>query len=120
MVMKLKENFSCGKRIRELRTAQKLSQERLALIADITPAYLGQVERGLRNVTINVLERICDAMSVSLADFFSSACVEPTENELDRQLLAQLVDLSDEEKTIVLQIIKNIVLLQHMTKHEEE
>ena len=38
-------NFSIGKRIRELRNQKHLSQEQLALSAEITTAYLGQIER---------------------------------------------------------------------------
>ena len=38
-------NFSIGNRIRELRNQKHLSQEQLALSAEITTAFLGHIER---------------------------------------------------------------------------
>ena len=52
MVIELDSNFRIGNRVRELRLACGLSQEQLALEANITPAYLCQVERGNRNPTV--------------------------------------------------------------------
>ena len=42
-----------GKRLRSYRQAQSLSQERLAEMAGLHPTYIGQVERGEKNLTIN-------------------------------------------------------------------
>ena len=59
-------NFSCGKRIKELRIERGLSQERVALNAGITPAYLGLVERGQRNATVNLRCNVCESGRVFL------------------------------------------------------
>ncbi|MBQ7871289.1 MAG: helix-turn-helix transcriptional regulator [Oscillospiraceae bacterium] len=109
----MKTNFSCGDRIRELRVERSLSQEQLALTAGITPAYLGLVERSKRNATVVIIERICTALNISLADFFSTAqpC-KPLEDEIGRRILHQLSGLSDEEKLICLQLIKNALQLR--------
>ena len=56
-----------GWNLRSLRVAQGLSQERLALAADIDRAYVGRVERGSENVTINTLEAMATALGVPLA-----------------------------------------------------
>ena len=111
--MKMSENFSCGSRIRELRTERGLSQEQLALTADITPAYLGLVERGVRNATVRVIERLCRAMNVSLASFFSMEDTPvPAVDETEQQILGQLSVLTDEEKSAVLQTVKSILQLR--------
>lgn len=106
-------NFSCGERIRELRAERALSQEQLAITAGITPAYLGLVERGRRNATVLTIERICTALNISLADFFSTArpC-KPLEDEIGLRILHQLSGLSDEEKSICLQLIKTVMQLR--------
>lgn len=38
--------YNMGRRLRELREQAQLSQEQTALATNITPAYLGQIERG--------------------------------------------------------------------------
>lgn len=59
-----------GVRIREIRLEQGLSQEKLALKADIDRTYLAGVEKGRRNLSIKSLEKIVDALEISFHDFF--------------------------------------------------
>ena len=112
LVMDMKTNYNFGGRIRELRIARGLSQERLALSANITPAYLGLVERGKRNATVLTVERLCDAMNVSLAEFFSAAdCAAFVEDGVGVQILSQLNGLSREERALFLQLTKTVMQL---------
>jgi len=60
-----------GLRIRELRKAKGLSQEQLALNADIDRTYMASVENGKRNVAIVNIEKIINALDSSFKDFFS-------------------------------------------------
>ena len=111
-------NFSCGNRIKQLRQERALSQERLALNAGITPTYLGLVERGKKNATVATIEAICDALHISLAEFFSVANTPVTiEDDTGMQILHQLTGLSDGERQLVLQIIKNVVQIHHSAKY---
>ena len=48
-----------GIRIRELRNELNLSQEKLALKADVDRTYLAGVEQGKRNPSIKSLEKTC-------------------------------------------------------------
>lgn len=59
-----------GARIKKLRAAQGISQEKLALKADIDRTYLAGVEQGKRNPSIKSLEKIIIALEVSFHDFF--------------------------------------------------
>ena len=59
-----------GARIREQRNALDISQEKLALKADIDRTYLAGVESGKRNLSIKSLEKIINALDVSFEDFF--------------------------------------------------
>jgi len=65
-----------GRNIKETRKDKGLSQENLALEAEVDRAYVGRVERGERNVTILSLIKISGALGVSL-----SQLVEGVENE---------------------------------------
>lgn len=59
-----------GSRIRELRTAAGLSQEKLALAADIDRTYIASVENGKRSISIVNLEKIVKALDCTFAIFF--------------------------------------------------
>ena len=59
-----------GERIKELRQAQNISQEKLALKADIDRTYLASVEQGKRNIAIINLETIVIALDTTLEVFF--------------------------------------------------
>ncbi len=64
--MSINEVF--GKRVREKRLSMKLSQEKLANLADIDRTYLPDIENGRRNVSLIVAEKIAKALGVSLIE----------------------------------------------------
>ena len=59
-----------GYRIRYLRQNKGLSIEALALEAEINRNYLGDLERGVRNPTLVILNKIAKALEVDLAVLF--------------------------------------------------
>lgn len=61
-----------GLRIRYLRKELSLSQEALALKADVDRTYVTDLEAGRRNVSLEILERLVIALEVSFSEFFNS------------------------------------------------
>ena len=59
-----------GQRIRNYRIENGLSQEKLAEAAGCHPTYIGQIERGEKNATLESIEKISSAMSVPLSKLF--------------------------------------------------
>ena len=57
-----------GKRVKERRLELKLSQEKLANMADVDRTYLPDIENGKRNVSLIVAEKIAKALSLPLKD----------------------------------------------------
>ncbi|MFH1572937.1 MAG: helix-turn-helix transcriptional regulator, partial [Acidobacteriota bacterium] len=55
-----------GQRVRELRERLRLSQEQLAERADLHWTYISGIERGKRNLGLNILARLARALKVSL------------------------------------------------------
>ena len=53
-----------GKRLRELRTKARLSQDQLAEQAGISAKYLGEVERGAVNVSVHILHKLSGVLGV--------------------------------------------------------
>lgn len=61
-----------GVRVKELRRRCGMSQENLALRSNLDRSYIGGVERGERNISLQNIERITNALNVSLSYFFSN------------------------------------------------
>ena len=61
-----------GQRIKELRKTILLSQESLANKADVDRTYVTDVENGRRNVSVEILERLINALDVTVSEFFNS------------------------------------------------
>lgn len=59
-----------GQRIKELRNATGLSQERFALQIGMDRTYFASVEAGHRNISICNIKKIADGLGVSLSDLF--------------------------------------------------
>lgn len=110
MIMSVNNNYNTGKRIKELRNRKGLSQEQLALMSDITTTYLGLLERNLKNPTIKVIEKICSSLNITISDFFSDddSVVGPLDS-LSLQIISQIENRTEEEKEIILSIIKRIL-----------
>ncbi|MDX1952658.1 MAG: helix-turn-helix transcriptional regulator [Verrucomicrobiota bacterium] len=53
-----------GKRVREARLGQKLSQESLAAKADLDRAFLSGIERGVENPTLFTIQALADALKM--------------------------------------------------------
>lgn len=66
-----------GRNIRRIRVATGIAQERLAFDAGVDRSYLGGVERGDENPTVDVLDRIAATLAVPLSELF----VEITGND---------------------------------------
>jgi transcriptional regulator with XRE-family HTH domain len=60
-----------GERIAELRKAKKLSQQKFSYEAEIERSYLTHVEKGRKNISIDTLIKITDALGISLREFFN-------------------------------------------------
>jgi transcriptional regulator with XRE-family HTH domain len=56
--------------VRLHRRAAKLTQEALAERADLNPKYIGEIERGKKNISVDALVRIAEATKVSILEFF--------------------------------------------------
>ena len=99
-----------GKRIRTFRNAQGISLEELSFKADLNAAHLGQIERGLRNPTIETLNRIATALDISFYELIGSVeevpQKQPETNEIKRKIDAQLSSMTLDEQKDILRIIR--------------
>ena len=66
--MDIKKKF--GKKVKFLRTERGWSQEKLALTADLDRTYVPGIEKGERNVSITVIQKIADAFKFDIIELF--------------------------------------------------
>jgi transcriptional regulator with XRE-family HTH domain len=62
-----------GSAVRARRTALKLSQEKLAELADLHRTYIADIERGTRNVSLINILRLAEAMETVPGDLVNEA-----------------------------------------------
>ena len=62
-----------GQAIRHIRLDKGVSQEKLALLAEVDRSYVGRVERGDNNVAILTLARLAKALEISMQDLMGKA-----------------------------------------------
>ena len=71
-----------GKRVRDLRIVKlDMNQEQFAEKLGWDRTYISRVESGNQNITIENLNKICNALGVSLKDFFSTFDQQIIESE---------------------------------------
>lgn len=59
-----------GKKIRQKRIEQKLSQEILSFVADIPRNQIGRIERGEISTSISTIFKICKALKIEVKEVF--------------------------------------------------
>jgi len=63
-------SISFGIRIRELRKSRGLSQEAFADLSKLDRSYIGGVERGDRNISLNNIKKIATALNLKINELF--------------------------------------------------
>lgn len=61
-----------GTRVRTIRVGQGLSQEQLADRAGLHRTYIGMVERAEKNLSLNNIEKIAEALGISVSELMES------------------------------------------------
>ncbi len=60
-----------GKAIIKLRKERGLSQETFAIESGIDRRYMSDIENGKRNISLDILERICQRFNIKISEFFT-------------------------------------------------
>lgn len=96
-----------GERIRHLRKEKGMSQELLGELSGLHTNYIGQVERGEKNVTIESLEKIAAGLDVSLEQLFRYTDPMRYTDEI-QNLVQMLEERSIQDKQLALHLIKSV------------
>jgi transcriptional regulator with XRE-family HTH domain len=74
-IVKSKILIQFGQRVREERIKQKLSQEQLAELADVHRTYIGMIERAEKNITLQNIEKIANALKMKPEDLLRETTI---------------------------------------------
>jgi len=92
-----------GRNLKRLRTKRSLTQEQLGELAKVSYKYLGEIERGEKNCTARVLQKLSVALEVPICEILGArAC--PMDNDLFTEL-SRLFDgkkVQDQQKAVKL------------------
>ena len=85
-----------GARIKEVRKAKGLTQERLAELVEISPRYLSRLEVGQQSASLETLARVAEVLDIELCEFFDFG--HHAAPQVVRRTLQKLVREADDEK----------------------
>ena len=102
--MKLLE--AIGRQVHDLRKARGMTQEELGAACGLPTSYIGSIERAKKNLTINTLERVADALDVA-----ASELVAGRELHEQREVEALLNDVPSRIRPRLLQVLRTSVVM---------
>lgn len=98
-----------GKKVRDLRKAQGLSQEELAEKADLHYTYIGGVERGERNLSLKSIERIASALKIDIRELFTLHLSEKSDAK-NKEIISDINNLLLTKDIKILQLVMRIIM----------
>ena len=84
-----------GRRLRKLRQARSLTQERLGQQANVGYKHLGEIERGETSPSFEMVERLATVLNVPYATFFLPDTVDTMDKASEISRLAERADQLD-------------------------
>ena len=94
-----------GRRIREERLKLNLTQEKLAEDVDLSMAYIGQIERGERSLTLDNLVAVANRLGVTV-DYLLSDSIA-AKDDAEYLILRQLLNgRTKEERALAVNMVK--------------
>lgn len=98
-----------GVRIRTLRKSKRLTQEHLAELADLNLSYMSEIERGLANVSLCIVNEISNALGMRISDLLDIPGENDSCNDHLTALFRSAQKLDKEKQTIFVEAVKGVL-----------
>lgn len=95
--------FNVGARLIFFREIKGITTNKLANLAGISQSHLREIELGKKNPTVETLSYFCDALGITLSDFFSDA-----DSGINPILASSVKKLSNEQQLKLADFINEI------------
>lgn len=103
-----------GERVRHYRNKAGLSQDELAEKAGLHHTYIGQVERGEKNATLESIAKIAYALQVPLEVLFENIVTGNTDNPFASEAYSLISSLPLADQKMLLDLIKQIIAFKNL------
>ena len=87
-----------GSNVHKYRKKQKMTQQQLAELVEVTPSYIGLIENGKTSTSFQIIEMLSQALCVKVADLFDESdcddcCLKESESEYNPQTAKMYLEL---------------------------
>lgn len=102
-----------SEQLKKLRQMRNLTQSELATLAGLSQGAVSSIERGDRDISIATLTRLCDALGITLLDFFATDETDKMQsimhlNPFENNILSTLRRLSAKDRNIINALISSL------------
>jgi len=94
-----------GARLKKERLKNEWTQEKLAEKIDVSHAYIGQIERGERALTLDTLVRLANRLGITVDDLLNDSIEKSNEHYVNK-IRQIVVKRSEKEQQMALEMIK--------------
>lgn len=94
-----------AERIRFFREKKGITVNKLANLAGVSQSFVREIELGQKKPTVDTLSALCDALGVTLKDFFDDAAFLPIRNDA---LSEAVFKLTPEQRKRLAEFIKSM------------
>jgi len=98
-----------GERLRAYRNRAGLSQDEVAEKAGVHPTYVGQLERGEKNATLESVEKVARALNLPFEVLFEAIMQGDTDNAVARECYELVTARPAKEQQAILDLIKKTI-----------
>lgn len=91
--------MNIGEKIKFFRTQKNVTINKLSTQAGISQSFLRDIELGNKKPSVETLSYICDALKISLKDFFDDESISSISND---PLIQRIYQLSEEQRNALL------------------
>ena len=98
-----------GLRIKELRKKKKLTQDELSELSGMNAKHLGEVERGIINISVQNIDKIAESLGVPLLVLLDIEH-QKSKKELSQEIAKMVEDSSDEQTKLIHRVVMDIVM----------
>ena len=97
-----------GQKLRKEREDIGWTQEDVAEVLDISPAFCGHLERGERSMSLDTLIRFCNFYRITI-DYLLSDTLPPEQDNVTKQITSMLKTKTAEQQAAVLDILRAMI-----------
>jgi transcriptional regulator with XRE-family HTH domain len=101
---------SFGMRVKYIRKAAKISQEKLAETTQLHPTYISMIESGKTNPTLEIIVKLAKALKIEVSALLSE--ISPDSNpEIDAKLAGIISDIKKQKTSDQLKLLEALKIL---------